>query len=262
MIGIACVGCAAGDSDGSAVPRSGGDGILFVGNSLTSTENLPGLVAGLASAVGRPLQTAMVALPGYSLEDHWNQGDALRSIDGGGWRIVVLQQGPSSLEESRILLRRDAARFAQHIRAVGARPALFSVWPESSRQAAFPDVIESYSLAAADVGGMYLPVTQAWLNAWERDPSLPLYSADGFHPSGHGSYLAALVITGALTGASPQAMPARVVRPDGSELSIPFPAVTVLQAAATDALASAGSLSAPSRPRPASPSGSASPPGP
>jgi hypothetical protein len=252
LITAAC----ASDVQKSAVPAGPGNGILFVGNSLTYTEDLPGLVEGLASAVGKPLQTASIAVPGYSLEDHWNQGDALRFIDRGGWSVVVLQQGPSSLEESRTLLRRDTARFDQRVRAVGARTALFSVWPESSRQSAFSAVAESYSLAAADVGGIYLPVTQAWLNAWERDPSLPLYSADGFHPSAHGSYLAALVIAAALTGAPPQSMPARVVRPDGTALSIPADAATILRVAA------AAAVSAPSPRRPASAFAPASRPGP
>jgi hypothetical protein len=98
-------------------------------------------------------------------------------------------------------------------------------------------VAESYSLAARDIGGTFLPVTQAWLNAWGRDPSLPLYGPDGFHPSTLGSYLAALVITGVLTGTSPQTMPARVVRPDGTVLSIPEPAATALRAAADAAIA-------------------------
>jgi len=233
LIAAAC----ASDTQKSTAPVGPGSGILFVGNSLTYTEDLPGLVAGLASAVGRPLQTAMIARPGYSLEDHWNQGDALRSIDRGGWSVVVLQQGPSSLEESRILLRRDTARFDQRVRAAGARTALFSVWPESSRQSAFLAVAQSYAPAAADVGGIYFPVTQAWLNAWERDASLPLYSADGFHPSVHGSYLAAVVIAAVLTGARPESMPARIVRPDGTALSVPADAATVLQAAAAAALA-------------------------
>jgi hypothetical protein len=252
LITAAC----ASDVQKNAVPAGPGNGILFVGNSLTSTEDLPGLVEGLASAVGRPLQTASIAVAGYSLEDHWNQGDALRSIDRGGWSVVVLQQGPSSLEESRILLRRDTARFDQRVRAVGARTALFSVWPESSRQSAFPAVAESYSLAAADVGGIYFPVTQAWLNAWERDPSLPLYSADGFHPGAQGSYLAALVIAAVLTGAPPQSMPERVVRPDGTALSIPADAATILKVAA------AAAISAPSPRRPASAFAPASRPGP
>ncbi|MFL5415755.1 MAG: SGNH/GDSL hydrolase family protein [Myxococcales bacterium] len=229
------------ESEAGATPAPGpdtpGSGILFVGNSLTYTEDLPGLVAALATAAGRPVATASVAYPDYSLEDHWNRGDALRAIARGGWSAVVLQQGPSSLDDSRILLRRDSARFDQRIRAAGARTALFSVWPESARRSAFPAVAESYRLAASDVGGVYLPVTQAWLLAWAQDPSLPLYGPDGFHPSPHGSYLAALVIAAVLTGASPQAMPARVVRPGGAVLAIPEPAASVLRAAARAAIA-------------------------
>jgi hypothetical protein len=244
LLAVACTRC--GESAKPSLPASGpGSGVLFVGNSLTYTNDVPGLVHALANAVGHPLAVASVALPDFSLEDHWNQGDAIRAIARGGWSFVVLQQGPSSLDDSRVLLRRDAARFDQHIRAIGARTALFSVWPESTRQAAFPAVAESYSLAAHDIGGIYLPVTRAWLNAWNRDPSLPLYGPDGFHPSAHGSYLAALVIAGVLTGNSPQTMPARVVRPDGTVLSIPEPAATALRAAADAAIAARAPVTRP-----------------
>ncbi len=237
--GWACGSGAPGTQQRPA-PKGSGDDVLFVGNSLTYTNDLPGLVQGLAAAGGVRLQTASVTFPGYSLADHLEQQDAVRAIAGGGWRVVVLQQGPSALVESRELLRRDTALFDQRIRAVGGRTALFSVWPESSRQSAFGDVAASYAAAASDVGGIYLPVTQAWLEAWKRDPSLALYSDDGFHPSAQGSYLAALVIASALTGISPAQMSARVVRPGGSELSIPPAVATVLRAAAAAAIASTG----------------------
>ena len=242
LLACACWACGSGASSAQqrSVPTGSGDDVLFVGNSLTYTNDLPGLVQGLAAAAGIRLQTASVTFPGYSLADHLDQRDALRAVANGGWRVVVLQQGPSSLIESRELLRRDTALFDQHIRAVGARTALFSVWPESTRQSAFGDVAASYAAAAADVRGIYLPVTQAWLEAWKRDPSLALYSEDGFHPSAHGSYLAALVITGVLTGISPSQMTAQVVRPGGSELSIPAAVATVLRNAAAAAIASTG----------------------
>jgi len=238
LLACACWACESGDSvQQRPVPKGSGEDVLFVGNSLTYTNDLPGLVQGLAAAAGVRLQTASVAFPGYSLADHLQQQDAVRAIAGGGWRVVVLQQGPSSLLESRELLRRDTALFDQRIRTAGARTALFSVWPESSRQSAFGDVASSYAAAAADVGGIYLPVTQAWLEAWKRDPSLALYSEDGFHPSAEGSYLAALVIASVLTGISPVQMPAQVVLPNGSELSIPLASATVLRAAAAAAIA-------------------------
>jgi hypothetical protein len=142
-------------------------------------------------------------------------------------------------------LRRDTAIFDQHIRASGARTALFSVWPESTRQSAFAEVAASYAAAAADVGGIYLPVTQAWMEAWKRDPSLPLYSDDGFHPSAQGSYLAAVVIASVLTGIPPAQMSAQVVRPGGSELSIPPAVAAVLRTAAAAAIASTGTAAPP-----------------
>jgi hypothetical protein len=221
----------------SPVPIGPGDGILFVGNSLTYGNDLPGLVEGLSAGTGGRLQTAMVAFPGYSLADHFSKGDAIRSIATGGWRVVILQQGPSTLPESQDLLRRFTASFDRRIRPVGARTALFSVWPDTQFPSTFEDVAESYSLAAADVGGIYLPVTQAWQLAFQRQPALRLYSSDGFHPSEQGSYLAALVMVGVLTGRSPLGMPARVVRPAGTEVSIPQEVASVLQDAASAAIA-------------------------
>jgi hypothetical protein len=221
----------------SAVPSGPGDGILFVGNSLTYVNDLPGIVEGLATAIGDKLKTASVAYSGYSLSDHWMRGDALRAIASGGWRVVVLQQGPSSLPESRRILRDLTADFDERIRAAGARTALYSVWPDSESKAAFGDVAQSYSLAASDVKGIYFPVTDGWLFAWNRNPALPLYGSDGFHPSEQGSYLAALVIVAVLTGRSPVGMPARVVRPDGHELSIPEDKASLLQDAAAAAVA-------------------------
>jgi hypothetical protein len=242
VIAACCWGCDSTPAPAVApaptiVPVGPGDGVLFVGNSLTYANDLPGIVEGLAIAAGGRLQTASVAYPAYSLGDHLTQGDALRSIASKGWRVVVLQQGPSGLEESRRLLRMYTALFDPHVRAAGARTALFSVWPDSAFGTSFPEVAESYSLAASDVGGIYLPVTDAWTLAWQRDSSLRLYSADGFHPSEQGSYLSALVIAGVLTAQSPVGMAAHVVRPSGHELSIPPDLAGVLQGAAAAAVA-------------------------
>src|SRR4051795_3769252 len=155
-------------------PRGGNpvDGrILFIGNSLTETNGLPAIVETLSrQGGGTPISTASVVTGGFSLEDHWNQGIAQRRISEGGWSIVVLQQGPSSLPESQVALREWTVRFDTVIRASGARTALFMVWPESNRREAFDAVSRSYARAAEAVGGMLLPVGEAWRGAWRRDP--------------------------------------------------------------------------------------------
>ncbi len=182
--------------------------VLFIGNSLTEANGLPALVETLSrQSGGTPISTASVVVGGFSLEDHWNQGTAQRRIAEGGWSIVVLQQGPSSLPASQVALRQWTTRFDAVIRASGARTALYMVWPESNRRDAFDAVSRSYARAAEDVAGILFPVGEAWRAAWRRDPDVPLYGADGFHPTPTATYLAALVIYQQITGTSPVGLP-------------------------------------------------------
>jgi hypothetical protein len=169
--------------------------VLFIGNSLTYTNDLPAIVQALAEVTGKGrLVYETVAYPNYSLEDHWNGGDARRAIAARKWNFVVLQQGPSALPESRKLLVEYTRRFSEEIRSIGAKPALYMVWPSQSRLKDFDGVKESYARAAEEVDGMLFPVGEAWRAAWRHDPALALYSPDGLHPGPLGSYLAAVVI--------------------------------------------------------------------
>jgi hypothetical protein len=190
--------------------------VLFVGNSLTYENDLARLVAALSRAAGDdpPLEATSVAYGGFALEDHLVQGDAPRAIAQGGWDVVILQQGPSTLPESRVNLIEYTRRFDPLIRAVGARPALYGVWPDASRRFAFDDGIESYRQAAAAVDGMLFPVALSWKRAWEEDPSLPLYGPDQFHPSRLGTYMAALVIYAELRDQSPVGLPFHISLPN------------------------------------------------
>lgn len=210
--------------------------MLFVGNSLTQGNDLPLLVEALSAAGGRPLSSESALYGGVALEDHWSLKTQDR-IAAGGWRYVVLQQGPSALPESRANLRAWTARFDAVIRGAGAVTALYMVWPESFRREAFPEVSESYRLAALDVDGVLLPAGDAWIAAWRRKPSLALYGRDGFHPTLAGSYLAALTIYSGLTGGSPVGLPGRLRLRNGASVEVDGRDVGVLQAAAEEALA-------------------------
>jgi hypothetical protein len=172
--------------------------VLFVGNSLTATNDLPSFVASLAKRGGRRIQVGSVTGGGYNLEDHWNDGRALAALRTRAWDVVVMQQGPSALPESQVDLRRWAIRWADEARAAGTSPALLTVWPESYRKSALRDVIASYRRAAEAARAELLPAGAAWRTAWRCDPRLPLYGPDGFHPSGLGTYTAALVVYGRL----------------------------------------------------------------
>lgn len=201
--------------------------VLFIGNSLTISHDLPGLVAALAEGGGfpRPL-TRAVAVGGFSLEDHWQQGDGRRAITQDAWDYVVLQQGPSAAPASRRLLIEFAGRFAGVIRAAGATPALYMVWPSLDRRQDFAGVSQSYREAAERVRGILLPAGDAWRLSLQRHPGLRPYSEDRLHPTFAGSYLAALVIVDRLFGRMPAGLPA---------MTLSAADVAALQQAAADA---------------------------
>lgn len=227
------VACGGGGDDGGGGAGAEKLRVLFIGNSLTEMNALPQVVRAVSEAAGGPaFAVRMEAEPGFSLEDHLVAGSVGLSLQQGTWDFVVLQQGPSSLAGSRALLRRDVAVFADRIRAGGAEPAVYQVWPEGSRRHAFPAVIESYRLAAEDISAPLLPAGQAWLEAWALDPGLPLYGDDGFHPSHHGTYLAALVIYEGLTGRSAVGIPGALTVPGVGRLHISDAEAATLQRAA------------------------------
>lgn len=193
--------------------------VLFIGNSLTYWNDLPRLVEAMAAAKGLSLTSEAVARADASLEDHWS--DAVRAvIRKGGFKWVVLQQGPSSLPESRANLREWTKRFAAEIRAAGATPALYMVWPDRSRRAFFFQVAESYRLANEDVQGVLLPAGEVWLAAWQIESGLDLYSPDNLHPSRLGTYAAAATILTGLTGVSPAGLPHRLKLRGGDDYKV------------------------------------------
>ena len=179
--------------------------VLFIGNSLTYANDLPAMVCAMARSAGRHVTCESVAKPDYGLEEHWNDREARRTI-ARGWDVVVLQQGPSALPESRRLLVDYTRRFDAEIKKAGARTALYMVWPSRARRGDFPGVSQSYAAAAKDVNGLLLPAGEAWRAAWATDPELQLYGPDGFHPSPIGTYLAALVIYEQIFNSAPPAV--------------------------------------------------------
>jgi hypothetical protein len=176
--------------------------VLFVGNSLTYTNDLPGMVSRLASLDGRECVTTMIAVANYSLADHLESSRFRREVRGK-WDFVVLQQGPSSLDESRHQLVRDTKAIAE---LSGSRIALLTVWPASNRVQVWERVAESYRVAAEAVDGLWIPAGVNLRLAMQQDRALKVLGADGFHPAIAGTYLAALTTYHALTGSLPAAL--------------------------------------------------------
>lgn len=233
---LGAAACLGGGAAVTAAPLGeGGHRVLFVGNSLTYTNDLPRTVADLAAAAGDTIRVAAVALPNLALIDHANgQSGALAAIRGGRWEYVVLQQGPTWPGVHLDTLILAARQLDAPIRAAGARPALYMVWPSTRDLPYFDGVREAYLRAARAVDGVFLPAGEAWRVAWKADAALPLYGADGFHPSALGTLLAAMVMYERITGHDARTLPTRAVV-GGRAYDFPPEVVRLLQRAAHEA---------------------------
>ena len=209
--------------------------VLFVGNSLTYSNDLPEIVAALAkSARQKKLVFKTVAYPNFGLEDHWNKGEVQRLLAKRKWDYVILQQGPSASAEGRSSLIDYSKKFAGAIAAGGAKTGLFMVWTSADRKKDFAGVSASYNAAAKEAGAVIFPVAEAWLAAWKRDPKLALYSSDGFHPGPAGSYLAALVIYQKLYDQSPLGLSYDFRLRSGEEFNLSKEQARILQESAVE----------------------------
>jgi hypothetical protein len=172
--------------------------VLFVGNSLTYSNDLPSLVVEIAAMDGVEMSSTMIAHADYAIEDHLSDGDVQKALKGAKFNFVVAQQGPSALPESQVNLREFSIQLAHVCEENSTALALFMVWPSLARDFDREACIASYTNAARASKALLCPAGLAWKKAWARKSDLPLYSADNFHPGLHGSVLAAMVIYGTL----------------------------------------------------------------
>jgi hypothetical protein len=173
--------------------------VLFIGNSLTYSNELPAVVTQLGVKEGVKINYQSFCFPDYSLEDHWKEGKVKEEIEKGIYDFVIAQQGPSAMPESRVLLTEYATKFSELCKKNKSRLVMYMVWPSKGRVFDLDKVIQSYSLAAKESGSLLAPAGLAWKNLWQVDSLFSLYSPDGFHPSAEGSLLAALCIYGVIS---------------------------------------------------------------
>ncbi|WP_420318624.1 SGNH/GDSL hydrolase family protein [Ekhidna sp.] len=172
--------------------------VLFVGNSLTYTNNLPELVEKEAKRQGIKVQSKMLAFPNYAIIDHWNDGEVQKLIQSEKYDYVVVQQGPSSQKEGRQMLIEDGARLQKLCAKHDAKLVYFMVWPSRTYYYTFEGVIKNHKDAADMNDALLCPVGEAWKAYFDRNGDFSLYGRDGFHPSPKGSRLAAKVIVDTL----------------------------------------------------------------
>ncbi|MBL7962555.1 MAG: hypothetical protein JNM31_01810 [Flavobacteriales bacterium] len=197
----------------SACLQAQGTRVLFIGNSLTYMNDLPGMFGQLAVSMGEPVQTSMVAPAGMTLQGHSTHAATQAAIAAGPWDFVVLQEQsqlpsfPPSQVNAQVFP--FAAQLVQQIRAVSpcAEVVFLMTWGyengDLSNCASFPPLCtyegmqlrlrESYVQMADDNASWCAPAGMVWRAHRDQYPTVNLY-ADPSHPNGYGTYVAATTL--------------------------------------------------------------------
>ncbi len=205
------LGCAGGGSGPSVPPPPppppppGTVRILMLGNSLTYTQDVPGLVADFATAGGVPRPVvASIAHANWGLQDHAGSAPSTSAVASGGYDVVVLQQGPSTLPASRDDMLAYAG-ILHDLAPSSTRMGLFVAWPPEGGD--IDAGIANHTTVANQLSLALYPVAQAFREAKRIDPTIPIYSADEFHQSATGSALAGMVIAAVIFNQDPTGYP-------------------------------------------------------
>jgi hypothetical protein len=167
---------------------------IFIGNSFTARNDLPGLIARLAAARGVNLQHVLISAGGASLRNHWNAGEALKAIRDGRSDYVVLQEQSTLPIKNAARMHENVRLFDNTIRAAGAKTILYMTWARQHEPESQHAITDAYTSIGRELGATVAPVGVAWQQFLRRQDQPVLYDRDQSHPTLAGSYLAACVL--------------------------------------------------------------------
>lgn len=197
--------------------------ILFLGNSYTYVNDLPGTLSQLALSMGDSIYYDSNTPGGTNFNYHAGNALSLSKIAQPGWDYVVLQDQsqqpsfpPAQVEMNTYPY---AARLDSFIHASNpcAITMFYMTWGrkfgDASNCAFYPPLCTfegmndrlrfSYLEMTTDNFARVAPVGVAWRHAREADSTINLWSADNSHPSVAGTYLTACVFYASIFKQSP-----------------------------------------------------------
>lgn len=171
--------------------------VLFIGNSLTYTNDLPAILAKLGMSADSPrrLQTKDFTRPQATLEQLWRMGAAAEMIRDRRWDFVVLQERGTWPIRDPGSMYTYARLFDAEIRKSGAKTIFFVTWASWEKPETQDVISRAYYAIAKELNAIVAPVGPAWEVARELEAKINLHNGDRWnHPTVAGSYLAACVI--------------------------------------------------------------------
>lgn len=194
--------------------------VLFIGNSYTYVNDLPGVFSELSSSVGRHADCEVIAGGGMRFMQHASSEEVLTALQTGQWDYVVLQgqsqEGAFPYGQFMQEVYPYARTLDSLVKACNSNTEvlLFMTWgyrygdpmncPYYDAFCTFESMSlrlrENYCMMARDFSSSVAPVGVAWLRSVQQDSTVVLHSSDNSHPSLNGTYLAACCFYGLVFG--------------------------------------------------------------
>ena len=167
--------------------------MLFIGNSFTTRNDLPGLLSAIAEAgAGTMIESKVIAAGGASLRRHWNAG-AADTISDETWDYVVFQEQSTLPIKNGKRFHENVREFVPVMKESGATMVLFMTWARKHEPENQKLLTDSYDSIGKELAATVVPVGSAWREMLEKQGTPELHAEDGSHPTLAGSYLAACV---------------------------------------------------------------------
>ncbi len=195
--------------DSERVSRAEADlSVLFIGNSHTSTHDVPLRFAALVRAdmSGAKVFTKTCTSSPF-LVDHANNAKTLEAIDNGPWDYVVLQAQKYSTTGKYHYPYDATIKLSKLAKQQGAQVIMFPEWGRQGNPDEAQRVHQLHHEIAEITGAHVAPVGLAWDRAQATHPGIHFHQDDGNHASPIGAYLTACVLYATMTGRNPEEIP-------------------------------------------------------
>lgn len=195
--------------------------ILFVGNSHTFTNDLPGTFYDLAESLGRECDVYDLTEGYYTLERFADPEDELGSVldealTVQNWDFVILQENTGNAVSTKAdeEMFPFARTLDQKIKDVGGQTAFLMTWSPKNgvksggltlgRDEIQTMLAENYMAIADELNDLVIPAGIGFMRCAGQYPDIELWDEDEQHPSPAGTYLAACTAYSVIFGESPE----------------------------------------------------------
>jgi hypothetical protein len=193
--------------------------VLFIGNSYTYYNDMPGLFQDLSSSLGKTTYIDSKVNGGATMQVHANDPVSYQKMHSSNWDYVVLQaqsQEPSfpyGQVNSQTLPY--AVQLADSVHSIYdcSQAMFFMTWGRENGDPQWDSINtfdkmnerlrDAYLRFAESSDGSVSPVGIAWKYVRDNHPTIGLYTGDGSHPKPTGSYLAACTFYASVFHESP-----------------------------------------------------------